>query len=42
MKNEKQGIEQQVLKDIAKSVEDQGYAFAADGDTEEQDPLARR
>ena len=42
VENEKQGIEQQVLKDIAKSVEDQGYAFATDGDTEEQDPLARR
>ena len=42
MENEKQGIEQQVLKDIAKSVENQGYAFATDGDTEEQDPLARR
>lgn len=42
VKGEKQGIEQQALKNIAKSVATSGYAFATDGDTSEQDPLARR
>jgi hypothetical protein len=40
--DEHQGIELPVLKNIAKLVETKKYAFATDGDTDEQDPLARR